>query len=175
MDHRAREKTTLLRDLVAGIVTQRAQAMVRFENPETAFLPTDLKLSVGQAWIHLYKVSDSLKGFEIVVASSNNKAVENVSAELPGVDAIAADASHLRYFKTISDSIHGRETWGLIAAILGNAQNRYRFKQLFWWEENKDFNSYLRAVTGSLPNTTNTEQPQPTIWEEDPPTTRAKR
>jgi hypothetical protein len=167
-------KTTLLRDLVAGIVTQRAQAMVRFENPETAFLPTDLKLSVGQAWIHLYELSDSLKGFEIVVASSNNKAVENVSAELPGVDAIAADASHLRYFKTISDSINGRETWGLIAAILGNAQNRYRFKQLFWWEENKDFNSYLRAVTGSLPNTKNTEQPQPSIWEEDPPTTRAE-
>jgi hypothetical protein len=167
-------KTTLLRDLVAGIVTQRAQAMLRFENPETAFLPTELKLSVGQAWIHLYELSDSLKGFEIVVASSNNKAVENVSAELPGVDAIAADAPHLRYFKTISDSIHGRETWGLIAAILGNAQNRYRFKQLFWWEENRDFNSYLRAVTGSLPNTKNTELPQPTIWEEDPPTTRAE-
>src|SRR5215213_332727 len=154
-------KTTLLRDLVAGIVTQRAQAMVRFENPETAFLPTDLKLSVGQARIHLYELSDSLKGFEIVVASSNNKAVENVSAELPGVDAIAADAPHLRYFKTISDSIYGRETWGLIAAILGNAQNRYRFKQLFWWKENKDFNSYLRAVTGSLPNTKNTKQPPP--------------
>lgn len=167
-------KTTLLRDLVAGIVTQRAQAMVRFENPETAFLPTELKLSVGQAWIHLHELSDSLKGFEIVVASSNNKAVENVSAELPGVDAIAADAPHLRYFKTISDSIHGGETWGLIAAILGNAQNRYRFKQLFWWEANKDFNSYLRAVTGSLPNTKNTEPHQPTIWEEDPATTRAE-
>lgn len=167
-------KTTLLRDLVAGIVTQRAQAMVRFENPETAFLPTELKLSVGQAWIHLYELSDSVKGFEIVVASSNNKAVENVSAELPGVDAIAADAPHLRYFKTISDSIQGRETWGLIAAVLGNAQNRYRFKQLFWWEENKDFNSYLRAVTGLLPKTQNTEPPQPSILEEDPPTTRAE-
>ena len=166
-------KTTLLRDLVAGIVTQRAQAMVRFENPETAFLPTDLKLSIGQAWIHLYELSDSLKGFEIVVASSNNKAVENVSAELPGVEAIAADASNLRYFKSISDSIHGRETWGLVAAILGKVQNRYHFKQLFWWKENRDFNSYLRAVTGSLPNTQNKEQ-QPTIWDEDPPTTRAE-
>lgn len=165
-------KTTLLRDLVAGVITQRARAMVSFDNPETAFLPSGLKLSVGQAWIHLYELSDSLKGFEIVVASSNNKAVENVSAELPSVDAIAADAPHLRYFKTISDSIHGRETWGLIAAILGNTQNRYRFKQLFWWEENKDFNSYLRAVTGSMSNTKNTESP--TIWEEDPPTTRAE-
>lgn len=167
-------KTTLLRDLVAGIVTQRAEAMAKFENPETAFLPTELRLNVGQAWIHLYELSDSLKGFEIVVASSNNKAVENISAELPGVDAIAADAPHLRYFKSISDSIHGRETWGLIAAILGNVQNRYRFKQLFWWEENKDFSSYLRAVIGSLPNTNDTKSPHPTIWDESPPTTRAE-
>ena len=164
-------KTTLLRDLVAGIVTQRAQAMIRFDNPETAFVPTELRLSAGQASIRLHKLSDSLKGFEIVVASSNNKAVENVSAELPGVDAIAADTTHLRYFKTISDSIQDRETWGLIAAVLGNAQNRYRFKQRFWWTENKDFNSYLRAVTGSLPKTKNTEA---TIWEEDPPTTRVE-
>jgi len=165
-------KTTLLRDLVAGIVTERAQAMARFENPEAAFLPTNLRLSVGQAWIHLYELSDSLKGFEIVVASSNNKAVENVSAELPGLGAIASDVPRLRYFKTISDSIHKSETWGLIAAVLGNAQNRSTFKQLFWWNENKDFNSYLRAVTGSLTVTENTEEP--TIWEEDPPTTRAE-
>lgn len=165
-------KTTLLRDLVAGIVTQRAQAMVRFENPEIAFLSTDLKLSVGQGWIHLYELSESLKGFEIVVASSNNKAVENVSAELPGLNAIASDVPNLQYFKTISDSIHKCQTWGLIAAVLGNAQNRSVFKQLFWWNENKDFNSYLRAVTGSLPIAQNTEGP--TIWEEDPPTTRAE-
>ena len=164
-------KTTLLRDLVAGIVTQRAQAMIRFDNPETAFAPTELKLSAGQASIRLHKLSDSLKGFEVVVASSNNKAVENISAELPGVEAVAADAPHLRYFKTISDSIQDRETWGLIAAILGNAQNRYRFKQLFWWTENKDFNSYLLAVTGSLSKTKSTER---TIWEEDPPATRAE-
>lgn len=164
-------KTTLLRDLVAGIVTQRAQAMIRFDNPETAFVPTQLELSAGKGSFRLHKLSDSLKGFEIVVASSNNKAVENISAELPGIDAIAADAPDLRYFKTISDSIQDRETWGLIAAILGNAQNRYRFNQLFWWKDDKDFNSYLRAVIGSLPKTKNTER---TIWEEDPPPTRAE-
>ena len=49
----------------------------------------------------------------MLVASSNNKAVENVSAELPGLDAIAADAANLRYFKTVSDALLGRETWGL--------------------------------------------------------------
>ena len=165
-------KTTLFRDLVAGIVTERAQAMAQFENPENAFLPTNLRLSVGQGWIHLYELSDSLKGFEIVVASSNNKAVENVSAELPGLGAIASDVPGLRYFKTISDSIHKTETWGLIAAVLGNVQNRNTFKQLFWWNEDKDFNSYLRAVTGSLTAVENNEGP--TVWEEDPPTTRAE-
>lgn len=106
-------KTTLLRDLVASIVTERAQAMAQFENPEIASLSTALRLNVGQGWIHLYKLGDSLKGFEIVIASSNNKAVENVSSELPALGAIADEVPHLRYLKTISDSIHKSETWGV--------------------------------------------------------------
>ena len=112
-------KTTLLRDLVAGVVSQRAEAMAKFDNPETAFEHTGQKLKAGNSWIHLYRLDPSLRGFEMVVASSNNKAVENVSAELPGRDAIANDAPLLRYFKTLSDALHQRETWGAIAAVLG--------------------------------------------------------
>lgn len=160
-------KTTLLRDLVAGIVTERARAMAEFDDPEEAFEITGLKLNAGSgsAWIHLYKLDESLKGFEIVVASSNNKAVENISAELPGIDAIAKDSA-LRYFKTISDSIHEDNTWGLIAAVLGNTQNRSRFKQRFWWTDDKDFKAYLRCVLGS------TLSPDCAIRTEQPPTTK---
>jgi hypothetical protein len=166
-------KTTLLRDLVAGVVTKRAQEMATYADPETAFETTGLRLRVGQGWIHLYTLDESLRGFEIVVASSNNKAVENVSAELPGIDSIADDASQLRYFKTISDSLHQRETWGLIAAVLGNAQNRSHFKQLFWWDDDKGLNSYLRAVTGSLPMHESAEPPS-ILLAEEPPATRSE-
>lgn len=143
-------KTTLLRDLVAGIVVKRAEAMVTFDDPEKAFEHSGQKLKAGNGWIHLYRLNQTLRGFEMVVASSNNKAVENVSAELPNLAAIATDAPELRYFKTLSDALHQSETWGAIAAVLGNAQNRSRFKQIFWWDDDNGLNSYLRAVGGSV-------------------------
>lgn len=143
-------KTTLLRDLIAAVVTERAEMMVKFNDPEEAFEHSGEKLRVGDGWIHLYRVSQSLRGFEMVIASSNNKAVENVSAEIPGLKAIASDALELRYFKTLSDAFHQSETWGAIAAVLGNVRNRSKFKQTFWWDDDNGLNSYLRAVAGSI-------------------------
>jgi len=143
-------KTTLLRDLVAGVVTERAEMMAKFNDPKEAFEHSGEKLRVGDGWIHLYRLNQSLRGFEMVIASSNNKAVENVSAEIPGLKAIASDALELRYFKTLSDALHQSDTWGAIAAVLGNARNRSRFKQTFWWDDDNGLNSYLRAATGSI-------------------------
>jgi hypothetical protein len=173
-------KTTLLRDLVAGIVAKRAEAMVAFDDPEKAFEHSGQKLKAGDGWIHLYRLNQSLRGFEMVIASSNNKAVENVSAEMPSLAAIATDAPELRYFKALSDVLHQSETWGAIAAVLGNAQNRSRFKQAFWWDDDNGLNSYLRAAAGSVheveitnPETGNVERRKPHIVEvEQPPLTR---
>lgn len=144
-------KTTLLRDLVAGVITQRAEVMARFDDPASAFEHSGQKLKVGNGWIHLYRVTESLRGFELLVASSNNKAVENVSAELPGLKAIADEASGLRYFKVLSDQLHQTETWGAIAAVLGNTKNRSQFKQDFWWDDEYGLNSYLQAASGTTP------------------------
>ncbi|MBX3329566.1 MAG: hypothetical protein KF722_04125 [Nitrospira sp.] len=173
-------KTTLLRDLIAGIVAKRAEAMAKFDDPEEAFEHSGQKLKAGDSWIHLYRLNRSLRGFEMVVASSNNKAVENVSAEIPGLDAIASDALELRYFKTLSDALHQSETWGTIAAVLGNARNRSRFKQAFWWDDDSGLNSYLRAAAGSVWEVEVTDQDTglverriPHIVEaEQPPSTR---
>lgn len=142
-------KTTLLRDLVAAIVASRAEAMARFDNPADAFLPSGEKLTAGAASLHLYRLDKKLKGFEVVLASSNNKAVENVSAALPALDAIADDAHGLRYLKTLSDALLGRETWGLGAAVLGNATNRARFKSTFWWDKDVGLSAYLAEAAGT--------------------------
>jgi hypothetical protein len=163
-------KTTLLRDLVASVVTERAETMAQYDDPEEAFVKTGLRIRVKSGWFHLYQLDDSLRGFEIVVASSNNKAVENISAELPGIDAIATDASDLRYFKTLSDSLHDDETWGLIAAVLGNLQNRSHFKQHFWWDNENALKWYLRLAAGSVPNEEDAKRP--IIRAEQPPATR---
>lgn len=160
-------KTTLLRDIVAGAVLDRALAMAEFDDPQSAFTPSGQKVMAGpSAYHHLYRLHPSLRGHEILVASSNNKAVENVSRELPATKAIGRPISELSYFRSISDLVHGPrealdaeplegeptlepiETWGLIAAVLGNAGNRFAFTQGFWWHEDKGFRIYLKAAKG---------------------------
>lgn len=141
-------KTTLLRDVVAARIIERATVMSEFKRPSNAFTPTNQSLQRSGAKITLHKLDERLKGFEMVVASSNNKAVENVSAELPALDAIAQDAPNLRYFKSISDRVLGRESWGIIAAVLGNSSNRYLFSQAFWRDEENGLSTYLNHASG---------------------------
>lgn len=141
-------KTTLLRDVVAGIVHTRAKAMVAFEDPETAFSHRD-KIRWGNAFQHLYEVDESLRGHEILVASSNNKAVENVSKELPGLDAIEVQRAP-DYFSSIADAVNGSDgnAWGLAAAVLGNAANRVGFYNSFWKDVDRGLRQYLWACGG---------------------------
>lgn len=149
-------KTTLLRDIVAKVVLDRAMAMSQFENPDMAFKHI-ATMKTGQAFSHLYQLDDTLLGHEIVVASSNNKAVENISREIPSSKAIADDFElPMRYFQTISDAVAAGEkevvngaTWGLSAAVLGNAANRAAFLKSFWWDKQRGMAQYLSAIVSS--------------------------
>ena len=158
-------KTTLLRDIVVGCILDRATAMSGFNKPQDAFSTTGEKLAFGSnAFLHFYRLHASLKGHEIVVASSNNKAVENVSKELPLKEANGRH-EQIAYFRSISDLIANPkragyfeaegdtpsdsiETWGLIAAALGKGSNRGAFQQGFWWNEDGGFLTYLKAARG---------------------------
>lgn len=158
-------KTTLLRDIVVGCILDRATAMSGFNKPQDAFSTTGEKLAFGSnAFLHFYRLHASLKGHEIVVASSNNKAVENVSKELPLKEANDRH-EQIAYFRSISDLIANPkragyfeaegdtpfdpiETWGLIAAALGKSSNRGAFQQGFWWNEDGGFLTYLKAARG---------------------------
>ena len=131
-------KTTLLRDIVAKVVLDRAIAMSKFDKPVQAFSHV-ASMKTGQAYTHLYQLDESLIGHEIVVASSNNKAVENISREIPSTTAISDDLNPpARYFQSISDAVAaGKDsitdgvTWGLAAAVLGNSANRSAFSPVF--------------------------------------------
>lgn len=148
-------KTTLLRDIVAKVVLDRAIALSQFDKPESAFTHVTT-MRTGNAYSHLYQLHESLFGHEIVVASSNNKAVENISCQIPSSSAVASDLNPpLRYFQSISDAVAAGKgalvdgaTWGLAAAVLGNAANRAAFVNSFWWHKRRGMALYLRAVTG---------------------------
>lgn len=64
------------------------------------------------------------------------------------MQAIADDATRLRHFKTVSDALVGRETWGTISAVLGNAKNRGEFRQAFWWNDDTGLRRYLLQAVG---------------------------
>ena len=155
-------KTTLLRDVVAGRVLDRAEAMASFTDPNKAFTPSGQKMAAGgRAFFHLYELDAKLKGHEMLVASSNNKAVENVSRELPDRKALGKQAGNYSYFKSLSDNVFNPDsqdenteeiepidTWGIIAAVLGNSKNRFNFQQNFWWHDDFGFRLYLKAAKG---------------------------
>ena len=160
-------KTTLLRDIVAGCVLDRASAMVAFDDPDQAFIDSGENVAFSETVsAPLFKLADCLKGHEILVASSNNKAVENISKEMPALKAVGRSIEELNYFKSVSDNLFRAkqpgdsddapeskasepiETWGLCAAVLGNSRNKNAFKQAFWWHAEYGFRHYLKAAKG---------------------------
>ncbi len=174
-------KTTLLRDVIAARITERAIALAKYDDPETAFKTSGQYLKRSGATIALHHLDDDLKGFEMVVASSNNKAVQNVSEELPNMAAIAKDAPNLRYFKSISDHVLKTDTWGMIAAVLGNSSNRYQFSKSFWQDKDHGFASYLNHIASGeeliiekLDDGSKNKRPKKVITSENPPCDHAE-
>jgi len=131
-------KTTLLRDLIAAIIVARAERLAELASPAEAFdLETRDRWRSGQMRHAVTPLNPALTGLEIVVASSNNGAVENVTAEIPGPEGIGAQwreaAARLDYLTATARLVHGDGAWAMIAARLGNAANRRAFTEKFWW------------------------------------------
>ncbi|MDO4900555.1 AAA domain-containing protein [Actinomyces sp.] len=139
-------KTTMLRDILAGNVVERARRLASLERPKQAF--TDI--------VHRWNSSDGyprrvrqlrseLTGFEMIVVSANNAAVENISVEIPAREAIAPRwREEADYFADIATAVMAdggevdaqrQEAWGLVAARLGNKRNRAAFRSAFWFEQ----------------------------------------
>ncbi|MBA4117835.1 MAG: hypothetical protein C0514_02935 [Candidatus Puniceispirillum sp.] len=142
-------KTTLLSDIVASAVIARASAMAAFESPEKAFTKTAHSVSYEGGATHIHTLDETLRGHEVLVTSSNNKAVENISAQLPSDGAISQDALEEGYFQTLSNPLaQSGSTWGLISARLGNRRNRRLFMDKFWWDNDTSLRVYLKCAYG---------------------------
>lgn len=126
-------KTTLLRDLIAHVVVERAMALSTLARPEDAFTdPTGWSTEDGSTTV--YPFIPPLTGHEIVVASANNGAVENVTREIPSVEAVDEQwLDRADFFAEIGGRVLGKPAWGTMAARLGNMTNRNHFAQ-HWWQ-----------------------------------------
>jgi len=147
-------KTTMLRDLIAALVVDRAEKLAALSDPKKAFTGKQLRWSTGERTRVVSAWRPDLTGFEMVVASANNGAVQNVTDEIPAADAIdeswREQAAAVNYFPGIAtallapepDAEAGQPTgqstsarcWALVAARLGNKANRSRFVKAFWYD-----------------------------------------
>ncbi len=147
-------KTTLLRDLYANLVTRRAAVMITYDDPVAAFGPQQLRSMNDQQW-SLYPPDSRLCGYEMLVASSNNAAAENVSKELPAQSEVkGVVGSRLSYFRGAANTeellgdarnrpkegqpaerrpgllSEGGRAWGFAAAALGSRDRVGRFERV---------------------------------------------
>ncbi|MBB4038128.1 superfamily I DNA and/or RNA helicase [Dysgonomonas hofstadii] len=145
-------KTTLLLDVIAEVIVERAKVISDLGCDklfESKYIKIEKESGYDQ---YTYSLKPSLKNnFGIVVASNNNAAVENISKELPlkkKIDSeIFPDAD---YFSSCSQLLIEEDSWGTLAAALGNMKNRSTFKKAFWQSEEKTgqigFNELLHSI-----------------------------
>ncbi|SNQ47739.1 Part of AAA domain-containing protein [Frankia canadensis] len=104
-------KTTMLRDIVAALVVERAHRLAALTAPADAFSGEKRRWKTGEYTRVAHVWAPSLTGFEIVVASANNGAVENITNEIPARDAIgdgwSAEATALDYFPAVAARLLG--------------------------------------------------------------------
>ncbi|MFD0656784.1 DEAD/DEAH box helicase [Thermocatellispora tengchongensis] len=126
-------KTTMLRDLVAANVVERARRLSKIPHTAAAFTgerrwKTGDRTRVVSLW------REDLTGFEMVVTSANNGAVENVTTEIPGRKAIDTPWRETAgYFDDVASRVLGEPAWGLVAAKLGRKSNRIEFVSEAWY------------------------------------------
>lgn len=124
-------KTTLLRDIVAAILVKRAKKMVDFTDPAKAFRKIG-EVQVNNYTPFIYAPDPSICFGGIVVASSNNGAVENISRELPLKKEAKGYSDQVGYFRRVSEECLNEEYWGLIAAVMGNKENQRKMINKTW-------------------------------------------
>ncbi|WP_136191809.1 DEAD/DEAH box helicase [Actinomyces procaprae] len=141
-------KTTMLREILAGNVVERAHRLAALSRPEDAFTGITHRWSSADRYPRrVRQLRPELTGFEMVVVSANNAAVENISVEIPTRDAIAPRwREEANYFADIATAVMNdgngsgadqprQEAWGLVAAPLGNKRNRAAFRSAFWFDQ----------------------------------------
>ena len=144
-------KTTLLRDIFAENIVRRATRLAELATAKDAFSGTE---KVNGSTVS--RLKPELAGFEMIVASSNNAAVENISRDLPKKSSLGATyctGSHPSYvyLDKIARNLFAKnkqkydalppddDTWGLFSCALGKKGNREKVRQgLFFVPQNHD-------------------------------------
>ena len=84
-------KTTLLKDVFAQLIVERASQMVTYDDPTKAFTKVgkqEIEMSEKVYSYNMHELDPNIAKYSMVVASCNNGAVENISKELPLLEEV---------------------------------------------------------------------------------------
>lgn len=137
-------KTTMLRDVIAALVVERAIRLSKLKRPADAFGGSVGSWSTEVGTRKVRPLIPELTGFEMVVACASNGAAKNITHEFPGPDGIDASwleaAREVDYFADaasialeIEDAEPGRRAWAAVAGALGKMELRRNFSERLWW------------------------------------------
>ncbi|MEB8210447.1 ATPase [Staphylococcus succinus] len=129
-------KTTLLKDVFAHYVVERGKELAKLDSPKKAFEKTKLHETDDK---DVYLLKEAISKYKMVVASSNNGAVENISKDLPKLEEIIRNpdncafpeyekdyaelAQELNVFSETAEDLIGEKAWGLFSGIFGRSKN----------------------------------------------------
>ncbi|MFD8292439.1 DEAD/DEAH box helicase [Streptomyces lavendulae] len=147
-------KTTMLRDCFAAAVVERARRLAALRLPSQAF--AEQAPYVWKSGDYTRKVTllrPEFTGFEMVVASANNGAVENISTEIPSRSALGRQwREEADYFaEQATRLLKGEPAWGAVAARLGSKRNRLEFVNRFWHGKYRRTDAGLDAAAPPSP------------------------
>ncbi|CBL91096.1 ATPase [Leuconostoc gasicomitatum] len=123
-------KTTLLKDVFADMMVKQSEQLAHFTDPKEAIIKGEhFAWDEENPQFHIdYHLAPELMGYGVVVASSNNSAVENISKELPEEPDLSTDEYMIDYFKEAYSNQYDKpvpeKTWGFFSAAGGNSTNR---------------------------------------------------
>ena len=137
-------KTTLLKEIVAFNIVQRAIVMDSYDTPGQAFQKESFQNPSDWSNQFYFKLDKRLSAYGILVASNNNAAVENISVELPKsikkdrtghFSKADTESGGNTYFADVATKLLDKPAWGLISARLGKHPNLKALIKHLWWAD----------------------------------------
>lgn len=125
-------KTTLLKEIVASNVEQLAEVLIKYGINKGNFRAHNIESASNPQYTEkYYEIPDEIAKYGILVVSNNNKAVENISLDLPKANTMLKNKTMTSYFdrnenkevyfSAVADSLleEPERAWGLISARMG--------------------------------------------------------
>jgi len=142
-------KTTLLREMICENVARRAQVLAGLPEASAGLAKsgTQVRFANEARPATIRTLAPELTGFEMVVASMNNAAVENISTDLPKRKRLGKGWSDVQYLQPVAHKVAAQVgekqiaklaprdvPWSMLSCALGNSKNRRRFVQRFFFD-----------------------------------------